>query len=707
MRIAIIHYHLSPGGVTTVIRAASRGLAAEGIAHVVLCGTGTAAGVPVRHLPGLGYIRESQHSAPALLLEMQEAAAEALGGPPDVWHFHNHSLGKNPLIPAVVALLASTGERLILQMHDMAEDGRPGNHALIADQPHLYPYAPGILYAFLNERDLRRFTSSGLPEGNAFLLPNPVPTASASGQAIREDAPLVLYPSRAIRRKNLGELLLLSMFAPQGTRFAVTQAPENLTARAIHDRWEMIAEDLALPVAFHVADRIPPDDLLDSSYESWLHSASHLVTTSVAEGFGMIYPEAAALGKRLIGREIPWLPQHRQPSLYQRVEIPQEWIPAGRLERHLSRHLAATFRLYRRDLPPHGILTARSALLQQGMLDFGNLPETLQRDILHLLREDASLRPTIHGLPIDQWLRDAMAYPPAPYAGQGILEDRYGHTLRTIYQQLMEASPSAVSHVSPGRVLDACLSPAHFHFLLSPPETIRAVIFDIYGTLLIAPPGAVKPDPAFDPILRELLSAHGFHCGEAPTQLLHEAVKRHHAMSQEAYPEIDLRKLWQEILHTTADMEPLLTAIEEKWHPCEAMPHASETLHRLAGDGILLGVLSNAQANTLPALCSALGSISGLLAPDLSILSYQHGMAKPSPALFHLLAERLAAHAILPCQTLFVGNDPAQDILPAAAAGFRTALFTGHPSSFRPGTCDPDITLQSLSEIPLATSSFC
>jgi len=39
-------------------------------------------------------------------------------------------------------------------------------------------------------------------------------------------------------------------------------------------------------------------------------------------------------------------------------------------------------------------------------------------------------------------------------------------------------------------------------------------------------------------------------------------------------------------------------------------------------------------------------------------------------------------------------DDPLQDIQPAAAMGFQTALFTGHPDYFRTGTCQPNIILQ-------------
>jgi putative hydrolase of the HAD superfamily len=170
-------------------------------------------------------------------------------------------------------------------------------------------------------------------------------------------------------------------------------------------------------------------------------------------------------------------------------------------------------------------------------------------------------------------------------------------------------------------------------------------------------------------------------------------VIRHHAAAATAFPEIDLRVLWRELLSLDpgADLGSLVEELESAWHPAQPMPGAQNFIRHLARSGVSLGLLSNAQFNTL----RSLGSIADLFPPELTILSYQHGIAKPSPALFEMLADRLAGRGISPAETLFIGNDPLQDIVPAAALGFKTALFAGHPDSFRPGECVPDFVIRN------------
>ncbi|MDB4729831.1 hypothetical protein OAF67_06080, partial [Akkermansiaceae bacterium] len=126
MKIALIHYHLRAGGVTRVIESQARVL--EGMGHEVFIPQG---------LPLLDYCRKTKARAMDLLAEIDYEILEKV----DLWIIHNPVLGKNVLFPDLIEALARRGERLLLQCHDFAEDGRPSNYEILRDRGNLYPLA--------------------------------------------------------------------------------------------------------------------------------------------------------------------------------------------------------------------------------------------------------------------------------------------------------------------------------------------------------------------------------------------------------------------------------------------------------------------------------------------------------------------------------------------------------------------------------------
>jgi len=696
MKIAIIHYHLGHGGVSEVIVRASRLMTGAGIKHVVLVGPSPqpiSPDLPVRVIDGLGYAISGD--ADSLGQRLRSAAASELGGAPDIWHFHNHSLGKNPAVPQIVATLAARGERILLQIHDLAEDGRPQNAGLLGDRRQLYPAGSLVHYAFLNTRDRDRFAAAGLPTPRAHLLGNPVEVQSLPPAP--SGPPLVLHPVRGIRRKNLGEILLLAALAPQGTRWAITRDPLDPAARAIHDSWQRLAVETQLPVEFDVVDRSEPELGAGSTFETWLTKSTHLVTTSVAEGFGMVFLESATRGRPLLGRDLPHLTrdgaahQLHDGKLYNRLFVPADWIDYRVLRDCQQSAMNGLWNAWGREAPP-----SRSF---EGNLDFGNLPEALQQRVICKAMESGMkdmLQVEINGelYPAAQWLAATLTNREPSAQGQLPSPQAYLVDLCAIYQDMLKPIPATTGLLDPEKILNAYLAPESFHFLTSPAtlrrptpnfKDYRAIIFDVYGTLLSAPSGGVKPDPAADALLRHILTKHGLAAPRSPSTALYDAVCAHHRSSDFRYPEVDLRNLWRAILSLPddADITELVIQLEAAWRPARLMPGVTESFYHLASAGIMLGLLSNAQCNTLPSL----GECASLFHPDLTILSYQQGIAKPSPALFDLLTTRLASYGIVPSNTLYIGNDPLHDIEPAALRNFRTALFTGDPNSYRAGFC--------------------
>lgn len=472
MKVAILHYHLRRGGVTRVIEGQSEGLTEKGIKHVVLAGTAYEGECP---LPAaldadLDY-RDSKSpalSAEDLLKGLEEKARASLGGLPDIWHIHNHSLGKNPVYSEMISLLAKRGDSLLLQIHDFAADGRPKNFHALREVPDLFPIAPHIRYAFINSRDRGLLQGAGIPSKHCLLLPNPVTPPKLTQATQTSDHPLVLYPVRGIRRKNIGELCLLAALAQPGARFAVSLAPENKLWSKIHDRWGTFSEELKLPVELGVVRKTPPLPGTKPTFSSWLAHSTHLATTSIAEGFGLAFLEPLALGKNLIGRDLPEITQDFKEAglslgnLYEQIRIPLEMLDRDELRRKMTEDLTAAYHSYRNELTEELIQETWTHLTHDDSVDFGNLPESAQEEIIKIAASSPD------SLPFSNWVRKALEPAPAqeiPTELETYGVSAYANTLSQIYQDLESAQATAPEFLPKQEVLAQFLKPARFHFL--------------------------------------------------------------------------------------------------------------------------------------------------------------------------------------------------------------------------------------------------
>ncbi|TAG08024.1 MAG: hypothetical protein EAZ42_12035 [Verrucomicrobia bacterium] len=736
MKIAIIHYHLRPGGVTRVIEATSQLMTRAGIEHLVLCAA--SGGEPPRDIPiawidALGYGEELD--AKSCLQQFLTACEQHFGGPPDIWHFHNPTLGKNQIVPNIIDQLANAGARIVMQIHDVAEDGRPHQYAQLSSKKILYPLSSRIHYRFINPRDHAHFLAAGLPAQHTSVGINPI-MMDACDDAIHLGYPFVFAPIRGIRRKNLGELLLLASLALPPCVFATSRAPQNLLDLAHHDRWAQFAKRQNIPIEFNVVDRFAPQAGAGSGFHDWLQHATHLVSTSVAEGFGLPFAEAALWGIPLIARDLPHLRdqlkhaglEHAAASIYQEIRIPAGWIDLALLESALISTIERNDRAYGTHHTPKQCDEILANLTKNNSIEFSNLPEAFQQSVLERLSDPAS-RDVPHVLvqghwrPLRQWLEEVLSTPsqrmPNRILGEQ-LNAAHWQEMHDIYQTLMNSrldrkvqgawasrpqpfeaivgeTPTLleknelepIQYLPSERVLARYQTIDSFHFLKSaaPPERKRAackaVIFDVYGTLISSATYGVKHDPLQDPVLRDVLRHAGIEPPDSPSKLLENAVLAHHQSSPEPFPEVDLRVLWRKILTLPENIliDNLVEKLENAWHPVTWTDGAAALLRRLSRDGILLGLLSNAQCNTLPSL----GDCAALFDPDLSIFSYQFGIAKPDARLFLLMKQCLEDRAIQPHEVVFIGNDPEHDIVPAKAVGFRTVLYRGSAKSSMAG----------------------
>jgi glycosyltransferase involved in cell wall biosynthesis len=479
--VVLVHYHLKHGGVSRVIQNTTECLRKMGVPHLILCGSHAELPdyLPVEVLPELEY-GDTEPDSAALVATMKELARKHLGKKPPIWHFHNHSLGKNRSIPAVVHALAEEGAALVLQYHDFAEEGRPENYRRLRGLAGFYPCSRRIRHVFLNSRDMGRMIACGLPAEQAVLLPNSshltAQVKSENGSTLR---PLVLYPVRGIRRKNLGELFLLSTVAPTGTTFALTLAPEREPWVSIYEDWRSFGEKHRLPVALGVVGRLAPQPGADSTYESWISASTHFITTSVAEGFGLGFIEAAAHGKPLFGRSIPHLTDEfeshgiRIGRLYEKILVPVSWIGQERLQQRLRQALDHSLTLYGMPLSQGCLMATQKGMMEEDYVDFGNLPEDFQQLIIErILTEKSSEGILIKSgdsfYKLDAWLKATLAKTEPtvrPEQLDAFSQKNYAEKLTALYSEVAAEKPAAVEYLDPQFVLARFLRPGSFHFL--------------------------------------------------------------------------------------------------------------------------------------------------------------------------------------------------------------------------------------------------
>lgn len=243
---------------------------------------------------------------------------------------------------------------------------------------------------------------------------------------------------------------------------------------------------------------------------------------------------------------------------------------------------------------------------------------------------------------------------------------------------------------------------------LPPMPGVRAVLFDVYGTLFISAAGDIDAGQSTDGItaLQEALESMEIQgqteeAARVGSELLPQLIRHEHARRHTEgtkYPEVNLKAVWKSVTDELGQRNLLRDQISEeevarlaveyecRVNPVWPMPHLRETLEALWRHAFLLGIVSNAQFFTPLLFKAFLGEELGPLGfqPELCAWSWDLLEAKPSKALFREPLRSLRAnYGVSPDQVLYVGNDMLNDILPAQKLGCRTALFAGDKRSLR------------------------
>ncbi len=488
MNLAILHYHLQSGGVTRVIENHLRALCVDGSSNnafsvLLLFGgrkDGWAAdfesklsGIDLKLCPvaGLDYDLLSAADQSSLYQNIRSCLNQHGFSPAEtLLHVHNHGLGKNAAFPRALCRLAKDGYRLLLQIHDFAEDFRPANYRELTKtftpeerSTLLYPQAGQIHYAVLNRRDFQVLESAGVSRECLQFLPNPVPEIGdlpdqhaarrrlAMKRGLPLELPLYLYPVRGIRRKNVGEMLLWAAAHRDQSAFGMTLAPQNPRERPGYERWQHFATERGLPCWWELGGSGGVD------FRGNLAAADAILTTSVAEGFGMVFLEAWLADRELRGRNLPHITADfveegvQFPALYDRLNLPTGWIGKPAYAQALAETIHPLTEAY--QLPPAGpaeieqLVESRCA---QETIDFGDLNEALQAEIIRRVQAEESARAEL--LHINPQLNSHWTTSPNLIARNGrIIRKAYSlagskNRLLSIYRQLQQ---SPVDEVKP------------------------------------------------------------------------------------------------------------------------------------------------------------------------------------------------------------------------------------------------------------------
>jgi hypothetical protein len=396
--------------------------------------------------------------------------------------------------------LAERGYPVLLHIHDFVEDLRPANFRHLCEglgggaptpawHGSLYPQSSHLHYAVLNGRDRRILEAAGTEGRRLHLLPNPVleldglpPPAEARHRlaeefAVSPEDRFILYPVRGIRRKNLGEALLYGKLAPPGSVVGLTLPPLSPGEQPVYARWKEVADELELPCRFDVGAEG------GLTFQENLAASDLILTTSVAEGFGMAYLESWLAGRMLVGRDLPEITADfrragvRLDSVHPRLQIPVRWVGDGLLRQAIQEAYRATLAAYERPLPPN-LSEALDAKTAGGLADFGDLDERLQEGVLQRVCQSERDRREV--LKRNPWIEPAFCPADAEHVSALVRQnseainrhfslDRSGRRLLKTYRQVADSprdkGAKPLEHAD--RILDSFLRLERFRLIRS------------------------------------------------------------------------------------------------------------------------------------------------------------------------------------------------------------------------------------------------
>ena len=386
MKIAFIHYHLKPGGVTTVLRQQVEATLDE-CDSLVLASSTSESSFPcdIVNIPGLGYDRPKQNriSPEDVAASIIKAINKKWKTGCDVVHVHNPTLAKNRNFLKILKALQNRKIKLFLQIHDFAEDGRPLSY--FSDDE----YVADCHYGVINSRDYNILLKAGLKKEGLHKIFNTIKPLNLNSTGVTTKE-CVLYPIRAIRRKNVGEAILLSLFFKNNEALAITLPPNSPADIKSYAGWKVFAKEKNLNIVFEAG--------VTHEFSELLMSSKFIITTSITEGFGFSFLEPWAAQKILWGRKLPDICHDFEKNniqldhLYTKLNVPVEWIGRERLYEKWKSCILIKSGIFDLKLDEKTITTSFEKVTSDDLIDFGLLDEAFQKIIISRVLADRTDR---------------------------------------------------------------------------------------------------------------------------------------------------------------------------------------------------------------------------------------------------------------------------------------------------------------------------
>lgn len=249
---------------------------------------------------------------------------------------------------------------------------------------------------------------------------------------------------------------------------------------------------------------------------------------------------------------------------------------------------------------------------------------------------------------------------------------------------------------------------------LKPLPGMRAVLWDLYGTLLriadgvllFEHPQLIRMEVALDKTVKEFNMWNSMtRKPGAPWEYMHQiymgllAEARLAASPRKGEPvEVQSAQLWRKILAKLeqkdyefdrslyGDIDDLSLKIAYFFHSAlqglEASPGAATAAAAIQQAGLRQGLIADGQPFSLVQLIRALrpapdGPQGNWLSPELTTLSWQLGIRKPGRSLFSTTLDQLKKLGIEPAEVVYISSRLPQDLLVARSLGMKTILYAG------------------------------